>query len=686
MADISLVLNAHREALFISRTAESLSEAVAYAAHFDVSTELVLVIDRGDDAIRQAVARLDFGVFESVNILDVDNGSLSASRNDGVAAARGRYVSTHDADDLISFNYLLECYRAAEQGDEPAIVYPEWVVGFGARHFVARYRDAEHTQLSIVDTHPFISACFFPRALFELQQYRRLDSKRGEAFEDWLFNADAIANGYRPMHAFRAILFYRQNSASMMAQARQSLMQLETPHSRLFEPETYQRVLRIPLQARQAHTPVQLSYDNSRDAFFTSHTLGALTVAANRVDPGVDPRTLRHEAQSYNPGVHSVAAEAYLALCDRVQSNRYDDVFIIPYLVAGGAERYVLDVMHALGRLDPASKCLVIAGERVDSHAWLHRLAAHATFVDMHDLGMQLTESQIDRLVLRLIQACAPRARIHLKTSMFAHRFFKKYRHHVADCRVFYYRFCDDMYVEKDVIVTSGWQTSFLSDVLASIHRLVSDNTSTVQSDSRLFGASVDHWTCLPARVLCQESVGRVDRRVTRRVLWASRVTEQKRPALIALIAERLSRCEPPISIDVFGTVEAGYAGAFGLATYRGPFSDFAALDLAGYDALVYTSWFDGLPNILLEAMAVGLPVVAPDVGGIKDAVTHRESGLLVQADADDEATADRYCVALQQLYAEPELMPTLSAGGLRYIERRHGDRAFLAHVKEIFE
>ena len=48
---------------------------------------------------------------------------------------------------------------------------------------------------------------------------------------------------------------------------------------------------------------------------------------------------------------------------------------------------------------------------------------------------------------------------------------------------------------------------------------------------------------------------------------------------------------------------------------YLGPFQEFAALQPDGYDALLYTSAFDGLPNVILEAMGWGLPVIAPDVG-----------------------------------------------------------------------
>jgi glycosyltransferase involved in cell wall biosynthesis len=68
-------------------------------------------------------------------------------------------------------------------------------------------------------------------------------------------------------------------------------------------------------------------------------------------------------------------------------------------------------------------------------------------------------------------------------------------------------------------------------------------------------------------------------------------------------------------------------------------------------DLFVLPTWREGFPNVVLEAMAAGLPVVATPVGAIPDAVRDGEEGLLVPVR--DARALER---ALATLIADPEL------------------------------
>jgi len=70
----------------------------------------------------------------------------------------------------------------------------------------------------------------------------------------------------------------------------------------------------------------------------------------------------------------------------------------------------------------------------------------------------------------------------------------------------------------------------------------------------------------------------------------------------------------------------------------------------AAAELFVLPSLEDNLPNTALEAMAVGIPVVAFEVGGIPDIVDNGQNGLLARAGRPDELAR-----AILRMVAEPE-------------------------------
>lgn len=102
-------------------------------------------------------------------------------------------------------------------------------------------------------------------------------------------------------------------------------------------------------------------------------------------------------------------------------------------------------------------------------------------------------------------------------------------------------------------------------------------------------------------------------------------------------LIQALAAIEPPVQVDLIGTgpceadIRAGISG-LGLestVTIVGGVTD-AMPFLMRSQMAILPSHTEGLPNVVLEAMAAGLPVVAYDVGGVAELVEDGESGILV--------------------------------------------------------
>ncbi|MFN2628006.1 MAG: glycosyltransferase [Gaiellaceae bacterium] len=101
---------------------------------------------------------------------------------------------------------------------------------------------------------------------------------------------------------------------------------------------------------------------------------------------------------------------------------------------------------------------------------------------------------------------------------------------------------------------------------------------------------------------------------------------------------------------------------------------------LAGCDVLALPSWIEGLPLVVLEAMAQARPVVATAVGGTSELVADGETGVLVPA-GKPEALAR----ALHELVRDPGRARRLGQAGRRRVEARFTVEVMTQRVLEVY-
>jgi glycosyltransferase involved in cell wall biosynthesis len=80
-------------------------------------------------------------------------------------------------------------------------------------------------------------------------------------------------------------------------------------------------------------------------------------------------------------------------------------------------------------------------------------------------------------------------------------------------------------------------------------------------------------------------------------------------------------------------------------------------------DLLVLPSRSEGLPNVVLEALSLGVPVVATDVGAIGEVITHRKTGWMVPPNSPEELAR-----GIQEALSDEGLRATIADAGKRLV------------------
>ncbi len=103
--------------------------------------------------------------------------------------------------------------------------------------------------------------------------------------------------------------------------------------------------------------------------------------------------------------------------------------------------------------------------------------------------------------------------------------------------------------------------------------------------------------------------------------------------------------------------------------------------ELAKIDLFVLPSLFgEGLPMVVLEAMAAGLPIVATRVEGVPEAVVHRKTGLLV-----DPGSVSQLASAIRQFTSDEIDYAAASRNGRERHAALFSDVAMARNVADVY-
>jgi glycosyltransferase involved in cell wall biosynthesis len=256
------------------------------------------------------------------------------------------------------------------------------------------------------------------------------------------------------------------------------------------------------------------------------------------------------------------------------------------------------------------------------------------------------------------------------------------------------------------IFLDQGWKARLLRPLIKTLYQLVifrvRGGRVIFQNDEDLEGFAslgcVDRQTARLVRgsgVDCQmfrpagdRSPAPMPRRI--RVLFASRLLREKGVFELIRAARLLKHHGTPVSIDLAGECWPDNPSSLtpadieavkceGVVGFLGHIEEMPAL-LAGYDIVVLPSYREGTPKVLLEAAAMGKPLIATDVPGCRGVVQNGINGLLVPP---KDATA--LAQAIEVLVCDHELRVAYGRAGRQLMLDRFEESIVLDSTLEIY-
>ncbi len=726
---LSIIITVHSEGILLHKTLASVRRATSLLDKKQVRWELLIHVDNPTANTTEylEVHKKQLG---SYSLFINHFGDLGNSRNFAVKQAKGTYVTFIDADDLMSQRWLIDAYTFLEKHERGQyIAHTESTVEFGASDSVVlkhgEINQATDTLLTVFSNR-WNSIIMAPRELLLEEPYT--PNSPGYGYEDWHLNCRFIAKGLHNVLIPKTVIFVRRKEGNS-EWLRQKVNRLVLRANPLFnfeniralslassvdnvaneKSETAGAVVLPPSRVQQIKgrvvpllKRVPLAERAARKAYHIVRPVAQTTLTnINEPDKRL-PDWLVTEWRSihsiekllfpsevliktvpiYDSLVpeHYQTGEAFKKVIDCTTHNSYDYILFVPWLKTGGADLLSIHYVTALRAERPSKNIMVVATLPTDS-PWANKLPSGIDFVPFGQITEGLTQEVQYRLLEQLIENSGAQF-LHIINSALAYDFATSHTAYLTA-------------TDKKLIATSFSQSvDGTGRVFGYSHThipTIYDVASTITSDNQ---AVIDMWTneygFNPDKLVVQHTpiaIPKLDTperpRHTKKlhILWAARLSPEKQPELVRDIARLLK--DKPITIDMYGVLDHPYDQAFvrslpANVTYKGSFDGFFNMPIEEYDALLYTSLFDGMPITLLEAASARLPIVSSEVGGIPSFITNKQSGVLIS----DVQNAQLYADALTYLLEHPKTLKNYSDKLYERLIERHSEAAYAKQVK----
>ncbi|WP_026377279.1 glycosyltransferase family 4 protein [Aestuariibacter salexigens] len=355
------------------------------------------------------------------------------------------------------------------------------------------------------------------------------------------------------------------------------------------------------------------------------------------VEPTVSySETVRHVAI---PGVFHGANLFYQRIRDvqrELSSCSFKIIVTIPHCRMSGAAKVAGQLCKALVQKVHCGEILLIRTDQSDMSKpeWFPQ---NIKSLDLSPFILGLTDLDRQKLLVDVIRGVECEILINVNSGL-AWSTISKFGSQLSEyLKIFGYYFCWDRNMRGQRVGYPSMYFDntfpFLTKIFTDSHflrdQLVSANGLTGSLSEKLITlhSPADN-VYLPFNI-AEQNITINNARSKKVIFWAGRLDRQKRFDLVLDVARKC----PDIDFWVWGKPVLDSNSYLSVLPanvhYKGEYSSFNELPLFNCDCWLYTSEWDGIPTILLDVAAFGVPLICARVEGISDLVNQNNSWII---------------------------------------------------------